>query len=623
MMRGVVSDHPWHRWGWERLLDWGFQHNGAAPSYLEDAKAHCEVFPGEPSAHGYVGDALRRSGRPREARRRSGARSSSTRATSGADRARRPADPGGATRGRRGRCRRARADAAAAAAADQAALARSQDGARAGELRRAARRGGRPTTTCGGAAATRSSRPSEGRAARRLRSGARASRTRRMRPPRSGWSGSDPRRTGAAAMRCSRAWRRPGRSWTRRSRATCARCGGTASPAASSGSRKQQRVGAPLRRLRLELRRPRDLARRRPRAQSSRCRTGRSARRSPWALNGIAVSLRRLRRADEARASQPARAAAAGRPHHRLPPGAGRDRRRAQRQPRRGRGARSPASSRRTNRGVLRGAGARLARAAIMMRRSGRPGYDEARRLPRNPPTSPAQQPRPGALRRRTVDRVVREHRRLHRTALALPGSARHAGRATFGPRRASPHERWSHAFKPLDARGMGRAGRGPSPAADMRVVADEGWCRQDRGGWHECATLLRGPRDDARLGGTLAVDARPNGGIEVRGCDRDEVRLRVMIVATGPSDADARALAGQGRGRDVGGRARDRGPKRAGAAAGGRASSSTCRASRRSGCRPTTAGCTCRTWRATSSSTRSTADCTSTRWAATSTARR
>ena len=67
MMRAVVSDHPWHRWGWERLLDWGFQHNGAAPSYLEDAKAHCEVFPGEPSAHGYVGDALRRSGRPREA----------------------------------------------------------------------------------------------------------------------------------------------------------------------------------------------------------------------------------------------------------------------------------------------------------------------------------------------------------------------------------------------------------------------------------------------------------------------------------------------------------------------------------------------------------------------------
>jgi tetratricopeptide (TPR) repeat protein len=67
MMRAVVKDHPWHRWGWERLLEWGFQNTGAAPSYLDDAKAHREVYPGEPSAHGYVGDALRRTGRPREA----------------------------------------------------------------------------------------------------------------------------------------------------------------------------------------------------------------------------------------------------------------------------------------------------------------------------------------------------------------------------------------------------------------------------------------------------------------------------------------------------------------------------------------------------------------------------
>jgi tetratricopeptide (TPR) repeat protein len=67
MMRAVVKDHPWHRWGWERLLEWGFQLEGATPSYLEDAKAHCEAFPGEPSAHGYLGDALRRSGRPRDA----------------------------------------------------------------------------------------------------------------------------------------------------------------------------------------------------------------------------------------------------------------------------------------------------------------------------------------------------------------------------------------------------------------------------------------------------------------------------------------------------------------------------------------------------------------------------
>lgn len=67
MMRAVVKDHPWHRWSWERLLEWGFQQDSATPGYLEDTKAYCEVFPGEPAAHGYFGDALRRSGRPREA----------------------------------------------------------------------------------------------------------------------------------------------------------------------------------------------------------------------------------------------------------------------------------------------------------------------------------------------------------------------------------------------------------------------------------------------------------------------------------------------------------------------------------------------------------------------------
>ena len=67
MMRAVVKEHPLHRWAWERLLEWGFQAEGAAASYLDDTKAHCDIFPGEPSAHGYVGDALRRAGRKREA----------------------------------------------------------------------------------------------------------------------------------------------------------------------------------------------------------------------------------------------------------------------------------------------------------------------------------------------------------------------------------------------------------------------------------------------------------------------------------------------------------------------------------------------------------------------------
>ena len=67
MMRAVVKDHPLHRWAWDRLLEWGFRDEQATALYLEDAKAHCAVFPGEPPAHGYLGDAFRRTGRTREA----------------------------------------------------------------------------------------------------------------------------------------------------------------------------------------------------------------------------------------------------------------------------------------------------------------------------------------------------------------------------------------------------------------------------------------------------------------------------------------------------------------------------------------------------------------------------
>jgi tetratricopeptide (TPR) repeat protein len=67
LMRGVVEDHPLHGWAWDRLLEWGFREEGGAGAYLADAKAYCAVFPGEPAAQGYLGDAYRRSGRPREA----------------------------------------------------------------------------------------------------------------------------------------------------------------------------------------------------------------------------------------------------------------------------------------------------------------------------------------------------------------------------------------------------------------------------------------------------------------------------------------------------------------------------------------------------------------------------
>ncbi len=91
---------------------------------------------------------------------------------------------------------------------------------------------------------------------------------------------------------------------------------------------------------------------------------------------------------------------------------------------------------------------------------------------------------------------------------------------------------------------GLGVLAAVPSSAGDMRVVADESWCRQDTGGWRHAPRHCEVRETALAAGGTLAVDARPNGGIEVRGWDRNEVRLRVMVVATGASDAEAQALA-------------------------------------------------------------------------------
>jgi hypothetical protein len=46
--------------------------------------------------------------------------------------------------------------------------------------------------------------------------------------------------------------------------------------------------------------------------------------------------------------------------------------------------------------------------------------------------------------------------------------------------------------------------------------------------------------------GGPFQVDARPNGGVSVRGVDGGEARLLVRVTATAESEEEARALAGQ-----------------------------------------------------------------------------
>ncbi len=88
-------------------------------------------------------------------------------------------------------------------------------------------------------------------------------------------------------------------------------------------------------------------------------------------------------------------------------------------------------------------------------------------------------------------------------------------------------------------------AGLAAAPAAaGSRSWSDEAWCRED-GGSRERARHCEVRESTLTAGGVLAVDARPNGGIQVEGWDRNEVRLRVKIVATAESDDAARAFAG------------------------------------------------------------------------------
>ena len=82
---------------------------------------------------------------------------------------------------------------------------------------------------------------------------------------------------------------------------------------------------------------------------------------------------------------------------------------------------------------------------------------------------------------------------------------------------------------------------------ADMRVVSDDAWCREGRGDWHGGRGRHCEVREATwRATGLVKADARPNGGIQVKGWDRDEVRARVRVNATGATVEEARALAAQ-----------------------------------------------------------------------------
>ncbi|HSD26316.1 MAG TPA: hypothetical protein VLL75_03380 [Vicinamibacteria bacterium] len=89
---------------------------------------------------------------------------------------------------------------------------------------------------------------------------------------------------------------------------------------------------------------------------------------------------------------------------------------------------------------------------------------------------------------------------------------------------------------------GLARA-QGP-----LQVVPNDAWCGDDgdRGGdgrERHCEVWeATWPAGNARID----ADASPNGGIEVRGWDRPEVRLRAKVVAVAPTAGEAGDLADQ-----------------------------------------------------------------------------
>jgi hypothetical protein len=101
--------------------------------------------------------------------------------------------------------------------------------------------------------------------------------------------------------------------------------------------------------------------------------------------------------------------------------------------------------------------------------------------------------------------------------------------------------------LRTLPALGLALTVAAPALAqnAELKAVPDSEWCRQDSGdhvGARTCAVY------EATWvgGGSISVDGRPNGGIEVRGWDRNEVRLRAKVVARGEDDAEARQIASE-----------------------------------------------------------------------------
>lgn len=81
--------------------------------------------------------------------------------------------------------------------------------------------------------------------------------------------------------------------------------------------------------------------------------------------------------------------------------------------------------------------------------------------------------------------------------------------------------------------------------SGDFRTGSGEDWCAGD-GDWSSKASYCEVREVALPAGGVYHVDARPNGGVTVRGIDRGEAKLWARVMATADTEAEARALAGE-----------------------------------------------------------------------------
>ena len=80
------------------------------------------------------------------------------------------------------------------------------------------------------------------------------------------------------------------------------------------------------------------------------------------------------------------------------------------------------------------------------------------------------------------------------------------------------------------------------SGVARQRPAADDGWCRQERNGDREQACEVREFTVPAGAG-QLALDAAPNGGIEVKGAMRGDIVILAKVTAWAATEPRAREL--------------------------------------------------------------------------------